>query len=143
MNPVNSTIRIAIVGLGEAGEIFAEHLLEKIQLEHKPVKIVAPADPDVNSSVALGFSQNGVPVYPDSLDVLKHAEDIDIIFNLSGDPAISQRLRIELLHLRNSHTSIASEEIAQLLWCFFGEKRDLPKAEKRNFQLNWSKAIKT
>jgi len=138
---MNQTIRIAIVGLGEAGEIFAEHLLEKIQLEQRPVTIVALADPDPDSPVALGFSQNGVPVYPDSLDVLKHAENLDIIFNLSGDPAISQRLRIELLNLKNKHTMIASEEMAQLLWCFFDEKRALPKAEKRNFQLNWSKAV--
>lgn len=138
---MSKSIKVAIIGLGEAGEIFSEHLLEKIQLEKKPVEIVALADPDLGSPVALGFSQNRVPVYTDFLDILKHGEEVDMIFNLSGDPAISQRIRIELLNLKNKHTAIASEEMAQLLWCFFGENRDLPKAENRNFQLNWKKAV--
>lgn len=138
---MSKSIKVAIIGLGEAGEIFSEHLLEKIQLEKKPVEIVALADPDLNSPVALGFSQNHVPVYKDFLDILKLGEEVDIIFNLSGDPAISQRVRIELLNLKNRHTTIASEEMAQLIWCFFGESRDLPKAENRNFQLNWKKDV--
>jgi len=138
---MSKTIKIAIIGLGEAGEIFSEHLLEKIQMEQKPVEIVALADPDLDSPVALGFSQNRVPVYRDFLDILKHSDEIDIIFNLSGDPAITQRVRIELLNLKNKRTLIASEEFAQLLWCFFNEPKDLPKAENRNFQLNWAKAL--
>lgn len=138
---MSKSIKVAIIGLGEAGELFSEHLLEKIQLEKKPVEIVALADPDLNSPIALGFSQNNVPVYRDYLDILKHGTGVDIIFNLCGDPAISQRVRIELLNMKNNHTMIASEEMAQLLWCFFGESRDLPKAENRGFQMSWKKAV--
>lgn len=138
---MSNVIRIAIVGLGETGEIFAEHLLEKIQVHHRPVKIIAVADPDIHTPVALGFQQNGVPVYEGFLDIMKHHTDIDIIFNLSGDPAISQRLRLELLHVKNQHVMIASEEMAQLLWCFFDERQELPKAEKRVFPIRWKTAV--
>jgi hypothetical protein len=138
---MSNVIRVAIVGLGETGEIFAEHLLEKIQINHRPVKIVAVADPDLSTPVALGFQQSGVPVYDSFLGIMQHHADIDIIFNLSGDPAISQRLRLELLHVKNQHATIASEEMAQLLWCFFDEGRELPKAEKRAFQISWKLAV--
>lgn len=136
---MGNKINIAIVGLGEAGEIFAEHLLEKIQLENKPVSIVALADPDLDSPIALGFRQNGVPVYDNFLDIAGLGEEVDIIFNLSGDAVVTQRLRLELLEAKNRHTMIASEEMANLLWCFFDEKRSLPKAEKRLFQISWGK----
>lgn len=138
---MSDAIRIAIVGLGEAGEIFSEHLLEKIQLEKKPVKIVALADPDLDGPVAMGFLQSHVPIYPNYLDILKHCDEVDIIFNLSGDAAVSQRLRIELLAKKNNHTMIASEEMARLLWYFFGENKDLPRAVNRNFQVSWKMAV--
>lgn len=138
---MSDEIRIAIVGLGEAGEIFSEHLLEKIQLEKKPVRIVALADPDLDGPIAMGFLHSKVPVYSNYLDILKHSSELDIIFNLCGDPAVSQRLRIELMALKNKHTMIASEEMARLLWCFFGENKDLPRAVNRNFQVSWKTAI--
>lgn len=140
---MSDPIRIAIVGLGEAGEIFSEHLLEKIQLERKPVRIVALADPDLDGPVALGFVHSQVPVYTNYLDLIKHCDEVDIIFNLSGDAMVSQRLRIELLAKKNNHTMIASEEMARLLWFFFGENRDLPRAVNRNFQVSWKTAVNT
>lgn len=138
---MGNIIRVAIVGLGETGEVFAEHLLEKIQIDHRPVQIVTVADPDLGTPVALGFQQSGVPVYDNFLGIMKHHAEIDIIFNLSGDPAISQRLRLELLHVKNQRTMIASEEMAQLLWCFFDEGQELPKAERRAFQISWKMAV--
>ena len=138
---MGNIIRVAIVGLGETGEVFAEHLLEKIQIDHRPVQIVAVADPDLGTPVALGFQQSGVPVYDNFLGIMNHHTEIDIIFNLSGDPAISQRLRLELLHVKNQRTMIASEEMAQLLWCFFDEGQELPKAERRTFQISWKMAV--
>ena len=124
------TIRVALVGLNEAGEIFAEHFLEQIQEGRKPVEIIAVADPNPNSPVALGFAQNRVPVYTDPAEVARLGERLDIIFDLTGDPSIRQKLRLELLEKRNLHTVIASEEVARLLWCFFNEKKDFPTVKK-------------
>ncbi len=123
---MTNKIRVALLGLGETGEIFAEHLLEKIQEHGAPVEIVAVADrhPD-DSPVALGFSQNGVPVFREALEVVSLGDKVDIIFDLTHDPRLRQQLRLNLLETKNRHTIIATEVFARLLWCFFGEKTQL------------------
>ncbi len=122
----NKTIRVALVGLNEAGEVFAEHFLEEIQLGRQPVEIVAVADPNPQSPVALGFAQSRVPVYTNYADVARLGDKVDIIFDLTGDPSVRQQLRLALLEKHNLHTVIASEAVARLLWCFFREKKEFP-----------------
>ena len=118
----NNNIRVALLGLGEVGQAFAEHLLEKIQEHGAPVQIVAVADRKIDSPVALGFSQNGVPVYADALDVTKLGDQVDIIFDLTNNSRVQQELRLRMLESKNRHTIIANEVMARLLWCFFNEK---------------------
>ncbi len=122
---MQGNIRIALLGLGEVGQTFAEHFLEKIQEHGAPVKIVAVADYNTESPVALGFSQNGVPVFKDALDVTKLGDQVDIIFDLTGSSKTRQELRQRLLETKNRHTVIATEVVANLLWCFFDEKMQL------------------
>ena len=123
-------VRIAILGMTEAGEAFAENLLEKIQLEDRPIRIVAVADPDPEHPVMLGFQYNDTAVFTDYLDVAKMADEIDIIFDMTNDRLITQKLRLELLEHKNRHTTIASAQVARLVWLFFGEEKDLPAAIK-------------
>lgn len=122
---MTNKIRVALLGLGETGQTFAEHLLEKIQEHGAPVEIVAVADRHLDSPVALGFSQNGVPVFTEALDVVKLGDKVDIIFDLTHDGHLRQQLRLKLLDAKNKHTIIATEVFARLLWCFFGEKTQL------------------
>jgi len=122
---MTNKIRVALLGLGEVGEVFAEHLLEKIQEHNAPVQIVAVADHHTDSPVALGFSQNGVPVFKDAIDVVKLGDQVDIIFDLTNNSRLRQDLRLKLLESKNKHTIIATEVFARLLWCFFGEKTQL------------------
>ena len=122
---MKNNIRIAILGLGEVGQTFAEHFLEKIQEHGAPVEIVAIGDRDTKSPFALGFSQNGVPVFKDPLDVVKLGDKVDIIFDMTHDPQLRQALRTKLLDAKNKHTVIATEVFARLLWCFFDEKTPL------------------
>jgi homoserine dehydrogenase len=114
-------IRVALLGLGNAGQTFAEHFLEQIQERAAPIEIVAVADHHTDSAVALGFAQNGVRVLADALDVVKLGTKVDIIFDLTGNSRTRQELRLKLLESRNSHTLIATETIVDLLWCFFDE----------------------
>lgn len=123
-------VRVAILGMTEAGEAFAENLLEKIQLEQRPIRIVAVADPNPDHPVMLGFQYNDTAVFTDYLDVAKMADDIDIIFDMTNDRLITQKLRLELLEHKNRHTTIASQQVARLVWLFFGEEKDLPTAIK-------------
>jgi homoserine dehydrogenase len=125
---MTNKIRVALLGLGEVGQTFAEHFLEKIQEHGAPVQIVAVADRDIDSPVALGFSQNGVPVYKDALDVANLGEQVDIIFDLTNNSRLRQELRLKLLETKNRHTLIATEVVAKLLWCFFEEKTPLKTA---------------
>lgn len=114
-------IRVALLGLGERGQTFAENFLEQIQLHRAPIEIVAVADHHTDSPVALGFAQSRVPVFHDALEVATLGDKVDIIFDLTGNSRTRQELRLKLLETRNTHTIIATEMIVDLLWCFFDE----------------------
>ena len=127
---MSKIINVAILGMGEAGEIFTMNLLEKIQVDHRPVNIAAVAHRDLESPIMLGFQQNGVPCFTDIKDLADMGTEIDIIFNMTGDELLTQKLRLELLERKNRHTLIASEMVARLLWAFFDEDSELPEVIK-------------
>lgn len=129
---MSKVVRVALLGLGEVGEIFAENFLEKIQEEHVNVEIVAVAHRNLESPVALGFSQNGVPVFRDALDVVSMGARVDIIFDLTGDADLRAKLRVALQTTNNRHTVIAPEVVAHLLWNFFGEG-ELPSSGQTGY----------
>lgn len=118
---MSNKIKVALLGLGSVGENFAEHFLEQIQEGKRPIEIVAVAHPHLDSPVALGFSQNGVPVYEDATEVIKLGENVDIIFDLTGRADVRQSLRKGMMDSGNKHTVIAPEVFANLLWMFFGD----------------------
>ncbi len=123
-------IRVAIIGMSEAGEIFTMHLLERIQVDHRPVEIVAAVNNDLDSPIMLGFQQNNVPCFTDIKQLASMGEEVDIIFNMTGDIMVSQKLRLELLERKNRHTIIASDMVARLLWVFFDEDMELPEVDE-------------
>lgn len=122
---MKDTIRIALLGLGDIGQAFAEEFLTKIQEHGAPVEIVAVADHEAESPVALGFAHNGVPVFRDALEVTTLGDKIDIIFDLTGNSRVRQELRLKLIETRNQHTVIATEVLARLLWHFFEQPMQL------------------
>jgi homoserine dehydrogenase len=129
---MSQVVKVALLGLGEVGETFAEHFLEKIQEDHVKVEIVAAAHHNLESPVALGFLQNGVPVFKDALEVVSMGVKVDIIFDLTGDPELRKKLRVALQETHNQHTVIAPEVVAHLLWNFFGEG-ELPHSAKTGY----------
>ncbi|MFO8156294.1 MAG: hypothetical protein R6U87_09890 [Thiohalospira sp.] len=120
-------IRVAILGLGRVGELFAEHFLEQVQEGGKPVRIVAVADRNTESPVAMGFVHSGTPVYADAMEVCALADGIDIILDLTGNVELRQKLRDSLQEAGNRNTVIAPESFARMLWCFFDEPAELPE----------------
>ena len=116
---MRNKIKVVILGLGNIGQEFAEHLLARIQEGGMPIEIVGVAHRHLNSPVALGFQQNGVPVFEDALDIVSLGESVDIIFDLTGNAKIRQGLRECLQQTGNRHTVIAPETFARLMWCFF------------------------
>lgn len=129
---MSNVVKVALLGLGEVGEKFAEHFLEKIQEQHANVEIVAVASRDLESPVALGFIHSKVPVFKDALEVVTLGAKVDIIFDLTGDPELRRKLRAALQESRNQHTVIAPEVVAHLLWNFFGEG-ELPRSSQTGY----------
>lgn len=125
-------VTVALLGLGEVGEKFAEHFLEKIQEQHVSVEIVAVASRNPDSPVAMGFRHSKVPVFQDALEVVSMGARVDIIFDLTGDPELRRQLRAALQAAHNHHTVIAPEVVAHLLWNFFGEG-ELPRSSQTGY----------
>ena len=114
-------IKIALLGLGDVGQEFAENFLEIIQEGGKAVEIVAVAHHDKNSAVALGFQQNGVKFFENAAEVVQMGEEVDIIFDLTGSSETRTALRKGMMDSGNRHTVIAPEMMARLLWMFFDD----------------------
>lgn len=122
-------IKVALLGLGNVGQEFAEHFLEIIQEGKKDVEIVAVAHHDKDSAVALGFQQSGVKFFENASDVVNLGEEVDIIFDLTGDSDTRQALRKGMVESNNRHTVIAPEMMARLLWMFFDSDADLASSK--------------
>ena len=122
---MSEKISVALLGLGEVGQEFAENFLNIIQEAGKPVEIAAVAHDDLDSPVALGFKHSNVPVYENAIDVIDMGESIDIIFDLTGNVETRQALRQGLMKSNNKHTVIAPEIVAKLLWMFFDADAEL------------------
>lgn len=122
---MSEKIKIALLGLGTVGQDFAENFLEIIQAGEKAVEIVAVAHHDKDSAVALGFQQNGVAFYENAVDVVKMGEEVDIIFDLTGNEETRQGLRKGMMDSNNRHTVIAPEMMAKLLWMFFDGNNEI------------------
>lgn len=116
---MSDKIKVAILGLGNIGQEFAEHLLARIQEGGMPIDIVGVAHRHLDTPVALGFKQSGVPVFQDALEIADLGETVDVIFDLTGNADIRQGLRERLQQSGNRHSVIAPETFARLLWCFF------------------------
>lgn len=116
---MSDKIKVAILGLGNIGQEFAEHLLARIQESGMPIEIVGVAHRYLDTPVVLGFQQSGVSVFQDALEITNLGESVDIIFDLTGNTDIRQGLRDRLRESGNHHSVIAPENFAKLLWCFF------------------------
>ena len=101
---MGNKVNVALLGLGSVGETFAENFLEKIQEEHVNVEIVAVANKDLNTPVAMGFAHSKVPVFVNALDVVELGDKVDIIFDLTGDPETRKLIRTRLQETNNKHT---------------------------------------
>lgn len=120
---MSDKIKIALLGLGHIGEVFAEHFLEHAAKRDMPVEIVAVADHHVDSPIAMGFAHSNIPVFEDSLGIIDLGEEIDIIFDLTGNDEARRILRMRLQERNNQHTLIAPEIMVKLLWFFFETER--------------------
>ncbi len=117
---------IAIVGLGRVGSVFLGELLRR---PNKNIEIVAVAENGESGGKILAKSQ-GIPIM-DIDAMLAKGESIDILFDLTGLPAVRKELREKLMAADNCHTIIATETIAKLIWSLIASDVVLPSVHAK------------
>ena len=112
--------RIAIIGLGRIGSAFLRQILDR---KADALEIVAVAE--ANDTPGRQFAlERGVSVR--SLDaIVALGNQVDVVFDLTGLPAVRRELREKMGAAGNQHTVIASETIARVIWALIGTD-DLP-----------------
>ena len=112
---------IAIVGLGKMGSAFLAELLGQ---PNEAVEIVAVAEIADTAGLALAKSRNIRNVGVDELIAM--GNDLDILFDLTGDDKVRQDIRDRLQAAGNRHTIVATENIARMVWSLIASGAELP-----------------
>lgn len=133
MGTAGLEIKAAIVGLGRVGSIFLRKLIDK---DGQGIRIVAAAERDENAPGVQFALDNGIMVYREGREIAALGDEIDIIFELTGNPNEKMLLRRELLRAKNLHTVLAPETIALFIWGLIAEGEELPEVHrKRGYQV--------
>lgn len=112
---------IAIVGLGRVGSVFLEELVRR---PNKNINVLAVAEKADTPGKAVATS-NHIPVL-DIDTLIAKGDEIDILFDLTGNVAVRKELREKMMTANNRHTIIATESIAQLIWSLIASDTALP-----------------
>lgn len=115
---------IAIIGLGRIGSAF----LGAMQQKKQNINLVCVSEridtPAKAQAVAAGIK---IATLDEIVDM---GDKIDIVFDLTGIPAVRKELREKFQVSNNNHTVIASETIVRLIWSLISEEA-LPVIEGR------------
>lgn len=112
---------IAIVGLGRVGSVFLDELLSR---PNKDIEVIAVAENSETSGKILAKTRGIAVLDIDAL--IAKGDGIDILFDLTGVPAVRKELREKLMASDNRHTIIATETIARLIWSLIASDVALP-----------------
>lgn len=102
---------VVIIGLGKTGSDF---LAQMLTMRAKGVNVVGVSCKADSPGVALAATSGIKNLSIDEIVAL--GEQVDIIFDLSGDRQIRTDLRKTLFSSNNQHTVIAPESIVMLMY---------------------------
>ncbi|MDH3976164.1 MAG: Gfo/Idh/MocA family oxidoreductase [Deltaproteobacteria bacterium] len=106
-------VRIAIVGLGRVGSTFIRKLKK---FENSGISIVAVLEKN-DTSPGLDYAKDkGIPICCDENEIIDMGDNIDIIFNLTGNMIVERNMKLAQVKMGNSHTVIVSRLVAELMW---------------------------
>ncbi|HFD31879.1 MAG TPA: homoserine dehydrogenase [Gammaproteobacteria bacterium] len=107
---------IAIIGLKDLGTQFFKAM---INLKKRGVKVLGVSEPAFTEGAkfAQDLGINNMTIN----EVVEMGDQIDIIFDLSGDTEIRKELRKTLFSSNNQHTVIAPESVARLMYTMINE----------------------
>lgn len=116
---------IAVIGLGRIGSAFLREMLSKsergINLAYASEQMDTPGKAQ---AVAAGVKLVTLD------EIVKLGNQIDVIFDLTGNPDARKELREKMAATGNRHTVIASETIARIIWSLISAEA-LPVIEGR------------
>ena len=116
---------IALIGLGRIGSAFLGKMLHKtggtINLSYAAEQMDTPGKAQ---AIAAGIKIVSLD------DIVALGDKIDVIFELTGLPAVRKELREKLTIANNRHTVIASESIVRVIWGLISDDA-LPVIEGR------------
>ncbi|MBE9562550.1 MAG: homoserine dehydrogenase [Proteobacteria bacterium] len=112
---------IAIIGLGRVGAVFLERLL---QLDKHGINIVCVAELKETSGRLLA-QDNEVKIV-DLAEMITISNEIEIIFDFTGDDKTRKTLRDKLALVNNHYTIVAPENIAKIIWAVMGNQIPFP-----------------
>ncbi|MRW87327.1 homoserine dehydrogenase [Pseudoduganella sp. FT26W] len=105
------TQKIAIIGLGRIGSAFLRNLLARSGHGVELVGVAETGDtPGRQQAVDAGLNIASLD------EIVALGTGIDILFDLTGIPAVRREIREKLMAQGNHHTVVASETIARLIW---------------------------
>ena len=117
--------KIAIIGLGRIGSAFLRNMLGR---RAHGVELAAVAETGDTPGRQMAIDA-GLPLM--TLDeIVALGAGVDVLFDLTGIPAVRRELRDKLMERDNYHTVIASESIARLIWALTSDDL-LPVIEGR------------
>jgi len=112
---------IAIVGLGKMGSAFLGELLGQ---PNEAVEIVAVAELKNTAGLTLAVSRDIKRLSIDEL--ISMGDELDILFDLTGEDTVRQEIREKLSATGNRHTIVATENIARMVWSLIASGAELP-----------------
>lgn len=116
-------VRVAIVGGGRTGTPLLEDFLKRPFVE-----VVGVADADASSPGAQLAQANGV-FFTENADVLAaKGNEIDLLIEVSGDPAVKPALKDAFVAQDNRHTIIVHDLIARLIMSLVEDSDELIEA---------------
>ncbi len=119
-------INIAIVGLGKVGSMFLKKLLEK---ERQGIKVIGVAEQTKDVPGIKLAKDKGIRIYGSPDELVSLGEEVDVIFDLTGNTDARKALRGGLARTGNQHTVIAPEVIAFLVWDLIAQgSEELPES---------------
>lgn len=109
-------VRVAIVGGGRTGTPLLEDFLKR-----PFVQVVGLADKDVDSPGAMLAREHGVFVCEHADVLAAKANEIDVIIEVSGDPAVKADLKNAFVAQGNRTTVIVHDIVARMLLSIIGD----------------------
>ncbi|MFP5512514.1 MAG: oxidoreductase [Alphaproteobacteria bacterium] len=106
----NDLFRVAVVGAGETGT----PLLRKL-LAAPFVELLGVADLDPDAPGMRLASHRGVKTTTDFHELARLGEQLDVLIDVTGVPAVRESLRKAMQETGNHHTVIVHEMVVQLM----------------------------